>query len=205
MNLLTRVDNERAMLELESLGNTINSFLQAYRALFALPEMPPNMMVGKRTNSLPPATPTEQSSPEADNSTVPQNQQEQEQGHDDAQVVPDVLTEEAADDMESSFLLEDDDDMDDEVFTNDALNDVRRSSLLASERRSPTLTSTATMAADESVPETSDNTYRGRGLKPTPVNTLDAGNIEGERSPSALASPLEKLRKAAEVEEGEGT
>lgn len=194
------------MLELESLGNTINTFLQAYRALFALPEMPPNMMVGKRTNSLPPSTPTEQSPPEADNSsTVPQSQQEQEQEHDDAQVVPDVLTEEAADDMGSSFLLEDDDDMDDEVFTNDALNDVRRTSLLASERRSPTLTSTATMTTDESAPETSENTYRGRGLKPTPVNTLDTGIVEGECSPSALASPLEKLRKAAEVEEGEGT
>ncbi|KAG0316334.1 hypothetical protein BGZ97_007054 [Linnemannia gamsii] len=204
MNLLTRVDNERAMLELESLGNTINSFVQAYRALFALPEMPPSMMVGKRTNSLPPATPTEQPSPETDNSSaVPQGQQEQEHGLDQAQVVPDVLTEEPGDDMESSFLLEDDDDMDDEVFADDALNDVRRTSLLVSERRSPTLTSTATMAADESANETPNNTYRGRGLKPTPVNTLDTGRVEGERSPSALASPLEKLRKAAEVEEGE--
>jgi hypothetical protein len=193
------------MLELESLGNTINSFVQAYRALFALPEMPPSMMVGKRTNSLPPATPTEQPSPETDNSSaVPQGQQEQEHGLDQAQVVPDVLTEEPGDDMESSFLLEDDDDMDDEVFADDALNDVRRTSLLVSERRSPTLTSTATMAADESANETPNNTYRGRGLKPTPVNTLDTGRVEGERSPSALASPLEKLRKAAEVEEGEG-
>ncbi|KAG0272625.1 hypothetical protein BGZ95_011603 [Linnemannia exigua] len=205
MNLLTRVDNERAMLELESLGNTINSFLQAYRALFALPEMPPNMMVGKRTNSLPPATPTEQTSPAVDSSsTTPQDQEEQqEQGQDQAQTVPDILTEEPVNDMESSFLLEDDDDMDDEVFTNDELNDVRRSSLLASERLSPTLTSTATMAADESAAETSDKTYRGRGLKPTPVNTIDTDRVDGERSPSALASPLEKLRKAAEVEEGE--
>ncbi|KAG0293104.1 hypothetical protein BGZ96_003327 [Linnemannia gamsii] len=202
MNLLTRVDNERAMLELESLGNTINSFLQAYRALFALPEMPPNMMVGKRTNSLPPATPTEQSSSEPDKSSAaPHGQQEHEQGLDQTQVVPEVLTEEPADDMESSFLLEDDDDMDDEVFADDALNDVRRTSLLVSELRSPTLASTATMAADESANETSDSTYRGRGLKPAPVNTLDTGRAERERSPSA--SPLEKLRKAAEVEEGE--
>ncbi|KAF9128202.1 hypothetical protein BGW39_005277 [Mortierella sp. 14UC] len=205
MNLLTKVDNERAMLELESLGNTINTFLQAYRALFALPEMPPNMMVGKRTNSLPPATPIEQSPSAADGSpATPQGQEgEQEQGQDQAQIVPDILTEEPVNDMESSFLLEDDDDMDDEVFTNDELNDVRRSSLLASERLSPTLTSTATMAADDSAAEASDKTYRGRGLKPTPVNTIDTGKVEGERSPSALASPLEKLRKAAEVEEGE--
>ncbi|KAF9098337.1 hypothetical protein BGX23_006391 [Mortierella sp. AD031] len=205
MNLLNRVDNERAMSELESLGSTINNFLQAYRALFALPEMPPNVMVGKRTNSLPPATPTEQLSSDVNtSSTAPQDQQEQGQEQDQGQqIVPDVLTEEPLDDMESSFLLEDEDDMDDEVYTNDELIDVRRSSLLASERLSPTLTSTATMASDESEAETTDKTYRGRGLKPTPVNTLDTGALEGERSPSTLASPLEKLRKAAEVEEGE--
>ncbi|KAF9925410.1 hypothetical protein FBU30_004793 [Linnemannia zychae] len=203
MHLLTRVDNERAMLEMESLSNTINSFLQAYRALFALPEMPPNVVVGKRTNSLPPVAPTEQMPSMKDNSsTASQNQEEHRQDQDQAIVVTNILTEEPADDMESSFLLEDDDDMDDEVFANDALNDARRSSLL-SERRSPTLTSTATMATDESTAEEIDKTYRGRGLKPTPVDTVNMARVEGERSPSALASPLEKLRKAAEVEEGE--
>jgi len=178
-------------------------YTQAYRNLFALPEMPPSVTLGKRTNSLPPATPNDQQ-PSGAAATVPNGTSDSSSSEQDPsivdQTVPAVLSEEPTTDMASSFLLEDDDDLDDEVYTNDALIDVRRSSLLAEHR---------TVANNESGSSTSSSlsgsgSSKGRGLKPSPLSTAGIAGVDGgERSPSSLASPLQKLRKAAEEEEGE--
>ncbi|KAF9563878.1 hypothetical protein EC968_004672, partial [Mortierella alpina] len=228
LHLISRVDNERALLELENMSNLVNVFLQAYRALFALPEMPTGLVVGKRMNSLPPLTHVgqqhqhqrqqepqgPQEPPSASEAELQQQaslddspalEEEQEsrpdarQQHQD-QTVPEVLTEEPEGDLESSFLLEDEDDMDDELYTNDELIDVRRSSLLGENHRSST-------SLEEPNAEERERSYHGRGLKPTPVTTTPSLSAiapsDSERSPSLLASPLEVLRKAAEEEEGE--
>ncbi|KAG0197189.1 hypothetical protein BGX28_009301 [Mortierella sp. GBA30] len=211
LSLLSRVDNERAVTELESMNNLVNVFLQAYRALFALPEMPASIHVGKRTNSLPPLTPVGQqpsaTKPESHQGPDPHTQespeQEQVQGlsleQNQEQTTSEVLREEPGADLDSSFLLEDEDDLDDELYTNDELIDVRRSSLLGEH-----LSSSTTTVSDDKDAE-HKNSYRGRGLKPTPVKTSSStiAPSDSERSPSLLASPLEVLRKAAEVEEGE--
>ncbi|KAG0366905.1 hypothetical protein BGZ54_004712 [Gamsiella multidivaricata] len=222
MNFTARTDNDKALHELDSMFNLLNFFLEAYRGLFALPEIPANFVVNKRTNSLPPADSNIQPVPVSDSLEKPseqlvngdkqekgqdqnrsqnQNQgqdqgQDQSQDQDQEQVVPEVFTEEPSDDLESSFLLEDEDDMDDEVYTNDALIDVRRTSLLGEHR------STTPPIADE---HSTGNVggYHGKELRPTPVTTSGTDRTDGERSPSTLASPLEKLRKAAEEEEGE--
>ncbi|KAG0253548.1 hypothetical protein BG011_006316 [Mortierella polycephala] len=209
MHFNARVDNERALNELESMNNVINAFLQAYRILFALPEMPANIVVAKRTNSLPLETPVEAPGP---NSGLSQdtNEQTQEQPQvseglglgstqslDQDHVVPGSLTDGSTEDMESSFLLEDEDDMDDEDYTNDELIDARRSSLLADRL------AMSTTPMDD-VETERELTYKGRGLKPNPLRTADATpSTDSERSPSILVSPLEKLRKAVEEEEGE--
>ncbi|KAF9275070.1 hypothetical protein BGZ68_000134 [Mortierella alpina] len=219
LHLISRVDNERALIELENMSNLVNVFLQAYRALFALPEMPTGLVVGKRMNSLPPLTPVGQQQQEqqpsaSESELLPETQTdlqespalEKEQGagpdlgQTQDQIVPEVLTEEPGSDLESSFLLEDEDDMDDELYTNDELIDVRRSSLLGENHRSST-------SLDEPDTGERERSYHGRGLKPTPVTTTPSSSTiapsDSERSPSLLASPLEMLRKAAEEEEGE--
>ncbi|KAF9413761.1 hypothetical protein BGZ76_004980, partial [Entomortierella beljakovae] len=206
------VDNHKALQELENMGGLLIVFMDTYRGLFALPDMPDNIIVAKRTNSLPPLEPVNGSvpspsstedtevQPNGDIPTTESTTQEQEQ------IVSEIITtEEPASVIDSTFLLEDDDD-DDEVFTNDALNDARRSSLLSG--RSGSGSSTPSPTPEDQSPEssTASPSYRGRGLKPTPVNTVSPGDVarlEGEKSPSSLASPLEKLRKATELEEGE--
>ncbi|KAF9190187.1 hypothetical protein BGZ51_008890 [Haplosporangium sp. Z 767] len=209
MHFNARVDNERALNELESMNNVINAFLQAYRILFALPEMPANIVLAKRTNSLPLHTPVEAPGPNSglSQATNEQNQEQPQvseglglgsvQSLDQDHVVPGSLTDGPTEDMESSFLLEDEDDMDDEDYTNDELIDARRSSLLADRL------ATSTIPIDD-VETERELTYKGRGLKPSPLRTTDeVSSTDNERSPSILASPLEKLRKAAEEEEGE--
>ncbi|KAF9982525.1 hypothetical protein BGZ75_006096 [Mortierella antarctica] len=229
VHLISRVDNERALVELENMNNLVNVFLQAYRALFALPEMPTGLVVGKRVNSLPPLMPVgqqpqqqqqQQQPPSVSETELQQGSQtdfqdspalelEKEQGSGPPDLrpsqdpmVPEVLTEEPGSDLESSFLLEDEDDLDDELYTNDELIDVRRSSLLGENHRSSTSSLEEPKEAGER-----ERSYRGRGLKPTPVTTAPSlstmGPSDSERSPSLLASPLEVLRKAAEEEEGE--
>ncbi|KAF8953354.1 hypothetical protein BGZ46_003230 [Entomortierella lignicola] len=198
VSLNARIDNDKALQELENMFNLLNVFMEAYRGLFALPEMPTNVVVAKRTNSLPPLEPANGPASTTNSNDNPEVEsagevvQEEEIGQE--QVVPEVLTEEPISEIDSTFLLEDDDDLDDEVYTNDALIDVRRTSL----RRS----NSGSSSSDEQSPE-SPSSNGERGLKPTPLNTTGDKQTDGERSPSILASPLEMLRKATEVEEGE--
>ncbi|KAI8605287.1 hypothetical protein EDD21DRAFT_363983 [Dissophora ornata] len=199
-SLNTRVNNDRALRELETMYNLLVVFLDAYRGLFALPELPPNVFVGKRTNSLPPVDSADQSMtvPNTGNNSNDEQQQngsEQGQGADQGQIVPEAFSEEATSELESSFLLEDEDDMDEEEYTNDALIDVRRTSLLAEHHSTspPAIEGRDIKAA---------KAHRERGLKPPPVETSVASRADGERSPIPV-SPLEKLRKAVEEEEGE--
>ncbi|KAG0005276.1 hypothetical protein BGZ79_005856 [Entomortierella chlamydospora] len=201
ISLNSRIDNDKALQELENMHTLINVFLEAYCGLFALPEMPTNVVVAKRSNSLPPLEPSGSGSPsvpsttdDSDSKATDGDVQVEEVSLE--QVVPEVLVEEPVSEIGSTFLLEDEDDLDDELYTNDALIDVRRTSLLAD--RSGSGPSSPEVQSPES-----PTSYRGRGLKPTPVNTTDAGQPDGERSPPTLASPLEKLRKAKEVEEAE--
>ncbi|KAF9353566.1 hypothetical protein BGX26_008669 [Mortierella sp. AD094] len=201
MSLNTRIDNDKALQELENMYNLLNVFMEAYRGLFALPEMPTNIVVARRSNSLPPLEPIGGGSPSipsaadsSDSKATDGNVQVEETSQE--QVVPEVLAEEPASEIDSTFLLEDEDDLDDEVYINDALIDVRRTSLLAD--RSGSGASSPEVQSPES-----PTSYRGRGLKPTPVDTTDTGRPDGERSPSTLVSPLEKLRKATELEEAE--
>lgn len=202
-SLMPRISNDKALNELQSMTDVLFDYTQSYRNLFALPEMPPCVTVGKRTNSLPPATPTDQQ-PSIAAAIVPNGMSDTSSAEQDPsivdQTVPTVLSEEPATDMTSSFLLEDDDDLDDEIYTNDALIDVRRSSLLAEHR---------TVVSNENGSSTTSSvsgsgSSKGRSLKPSPLSTAGIAGVDaGERSPSSLASPLEKLRKAAEEEEGE--
>ncbi|KAF9116477.1 hypothetical protein BGX27_002149 [Mortierella sp. AM989] len=198
VSLNSRIDNDKALQELENMYNLLNVFMDAYRGLFALPDLPTSVTVARRSNSLPPLEPVNgsASTPSAADGAEAEvtNGETQGDGADHEQVVPEVFTEEPTSEIDSTFLLEDEDDMDDEVYTNDALIDVRRTSLLDNADAS---------LSDEQDPE-SPTSYRRRGLKPTPLNTTDTGLPDGERSPSALASPLEKLRKVTELEEGEG-
>ncbi|KAF9583919.1 hypothetical protein BGW38_008105 [Lunasporangiospora selenospora] len=232
LSLLSRVDNERAIRELEVMNNLVNMFLQAYTSLFALPELPPHM-ISKRTNSLPPPPPLTPVGQPTDTTAgivaVPEAE-----AADQPSVIDPILSsnthlvdlDQTADTPESvaingdplmteepvgSFLLEDEDDLDDEVFTNDALLDVRRNNLLTSDLDEPEL-SIEEPVDESNTDEASTETkgYHGRGLKPTPLKTttnlqVATSHESAERSPSSvnLASPLEKLRKAAEEEEGE--
>lgn len=187
MGLMTRVDNDKALQELETMYNLLNAFTHAYRTLFALPELPPDAIIGPRTNSLPLDSVNQTSAtPEAS-----VNSKEKANATPDQEVPTLAQTKEAASDLESSFLLEDEEDMDDEIYTSDALNGVRETSLVDGVSSPPSASENGTSAID-------------RGLKPTPLNTSNIGPVDGQRSPS-ITSPLEKLRKAAEEEEGEGT
>ncbi|GJJ73035.1 protein phosphatase 1 regulatory subunit 37 [Entomortierella parvispora] len=202
-SLMPKISNDKALNELQSMTDVLFDYTQSYRNLFALPEMPPSVTVGKRTNSLPPATPTGQQSSDA-STTVPNGMSVSSTSEQDLAAVdhtsPEALLEEPTTDIASSFLLEDDDDLDEEVYTNDALIDVRRSSLLAEHRTVASSEDDLTTSSSLS----SSGPLKGRGHKPSPLSTAGIAGMEGgERSPSSLASPLEKLRKAAEEEEGE--
>ncbi|KAG0327645.1 hypothetical protein BGZ99_007226 [Dissophora globulifera] len=207
-SLNTRITNDKALQELETMHSLLTTFLDAYRGLFALPELPPHFVVGKRTNSLPP-TDSENSSnanSSTNSSTIVSTStpvSEQENGTDkepvtereQEQTVPEPLTEEPIEDLESSFLLEDEDDMDDEIYTNDALIDAHRTSLLVERRPTP--------PPAETNENQSLTASRLKGLRPSTLTTSTMARTDTERSPSILASPLEKLRKAEEEEEGE--
>ncbi|KAG0095274.1 hypothetical protein BGZ93_006091 [Podila epicladia] len=217
MSLIPRVDNDKALHELHAISNMLNMFTRAYLEIFELPPLPTHIMMGKRTNSLPPQT-----------STTPQNQGE----------IPAVTVENTAvgspsetqenfsTDMltqvpvseEPSFMLTDDEDVDDDDYTFDAMIDVRRNSLLDKVKKSSGDGSSLNQGEDdaglangalvdeEAADRSSVKGHRGRGPKPATLDVnggLTSGRAGGERSPSTLASPLEQLRKAAEEEEGE--
>jgi hypothetical protein len=93
-------------------------------------------------------------------------------------------------------LLEDEEDMDDDIYTSDTLNGAQEASPADGVSSPPPSAIENGNAAVE--------TLRDKGLKPAPLNTSDIGSVDGQRSPSSIASPLEKLRKAVEEEEGEG-
>lgn len=116
-------------------------------------------------------------------------------------------------------MLTDDEDVDDDDYTFDAMIDVRRNSLLdkvnnttagsstlTQDDNEASLTNGASGDEGEGAEKSSAKGHRGRGPKPASLNVNGgaSGHAGGERSPSSLASPLEKLRKAAEEEEGEG-
>ncbi|KAI8347093.1 hypothetical protein B0O80DRAFT_217857 [Mortierella sp. GBAus27b] len=192
--LMIRVDNDKALQELESMSHLLNAFMHAYRTLFLLPDMP-FIVNGRRGNPLPPTDSTGQPSDGSGSSAdlketvaLPSNQDESTQPS---------LAKEKETESEPSFSLEDDDEMDDDVVVNDALIDARRN--LLAER-----VSTPPPPTEEKDPGASE-TSQGRGPKPPPVNTSIPNTTESERSPSSLASPLEKLRKVTEEEEGEGS
>ncbi|KAF9984406.1 hypothetical protein BGZ65_000464, partial [Modicella reniformis] len=172
VSLMTRVDNGKALQELETMYNLLNAFMHAYRTMFALPELPPNVTVGKRTNSLPLDESADQSSTASEApADLSRNSQEiLNTSSDQDQIIPEVLTEEQESDLESSFLLEDEDDMDDELYTNDALIDVRRTPLAERVPTPPPSTGEDGAAVT--------GTRRGRGLKPPPVNTSDASQTD---------------------------
>ncbi|KAF9914519.1 hypothetical protein BX616_008131 [Lobosporangium transversale] len=219
LNLNSRIDNDKALHELETMYNLLNVFLEAYLVLFALPEIPNHVVIRPRTNSLQPADSAEGPASstnlaESSKKALVDSEIAHEKKTAQDQVVPQTLSEEPESDIDSSFLLEDEDDMDDEVYTNDALIDVRRTKLLSDHRSGqsspPKLTSIDGQFDPERGTEDGDGddeivtkNYSSRGFKPTPVNTESVVRIEAEKSPSTLASPLEKLRKAVEEEEGE--
>ncbi|KAG0007031.1 hypothetical protein BGZ80_005058, partial [Entomortierella chlamydospora] len=160
ISLNSRIDNDKALQELENMHTLINVFLEAYCGLFALPEMPTNVVVAKRSNSLPPLEPSGSGSPsvpsttdDSDSKATDGDVQVEEVSLE--QVVPEVLVEEPVSEIGSTFLLEDEDDLDDELYTNDALIDVRRTSLLAD--RSGSGPSSPEVQSPES-----PTSYRGR-------------------------------------------
>ncbi|KAG0318209.1 hypothetical protein BG000_004312, partial [Podila horticola] len=218
MSLIPRVDNDKALHELHAISNMLNMFTRAYLEIFELPPLPAHIMMGKRTNSLPPQAPT-----------TPQNQGD----------VPAVTVENAAGEStsetpenfstdmlaqvpvseEPSFMLTDEEDVDDDDYTFDAMIDVRRNSLLDKVKKTSaegdgSLTqdddeadlANGASSEEEGVEKSTVKGHRGREPKPASLDVnggLASGHAGGERSPSILASPLEKLRKAAEEEEGE--
>ncbi|KAG0334056.1 hypothetical protein BG004_000573 [Podila humilis] len=213
ISLIPRIDNDKALHELHAIGNMLNVFTRAYLEIFELPPMPAHVTVGKRSNSLPPQ------SPEATSTTQKNN------NNSNSIDSPAAKTEEGGTvDIDTSisegpsFRLTDEEDVDDDEYnTFDAMIDVRRTSLLDSVNRIITedLGELEGHQTNRVAPEgkgatettaITANGFHGRGPKPTTLDMSTSGSLaaaDSERSPSNLASPLEKLRKAVEEEEGE--
>ncbi|KAF9363223.1 hypothetical protein BGX34_004629 [Mortierella sp. NVP85] len=191
MDLMTKVDNDKALQELETMYNLLNAFTHAYRTLFALPELPPDVTIGQRTNSLPINSAGQTSAA----SESPGDPNEKVNAINSQDVPTPTLTKEPTSDLESSFLLEDEEDMDDDIYTSDTLNGAPEASP-ADGVSSPPLSAieNGNVAVE---------TLHDKGLKPAPLIMSDIGSVDSQRSPSSIASPLEKLRKAVEEEEGE--
>ncbi|KAF9306239.1 hypothetical protein BGZ74_007005 [Mortierella antarctica] len=217
VSLIPRVDNDKALHELHAISNMLNMFTRAYLEIFELPPLPTHVMMGKRTNSLPPqASSTPQNQGEVPTVTV-ENTAVGSSSETQENFSTDMLAQVPVSE-EPSFMLTDDEDVDDDDYTFDAMIDVRRNSLLDKVKKTSGDGSSLNQGNDdadlvngalgeeEAADRSSVKGHRGRGPKPAVLDVnggLSSGRAGGERSPSILASPLEQLRKAAEEEEGE--